>query len=251
MPGSATVTLLAAGYLDADLTDWYGLPTGHPYAGNAVLPILCYHVALPGRSVVVDAAAHEPTTPDSALPTLPKQLSMAGVDPESITDVVITHAHFDHFSALTRREARSFVPVFPNAWHYLGAADWRPETFGDLESRTLGVVCRRGLLHLVNGTLDLGDGLTLLHAPGETPGHQILYLETEELEAYFTGDLYHHPLEFAEASTVGWAEQDAMRASKKALVERAADGNALVYFSHIEGPYRVKRAGGKASWETA
>ncbi|MGF1473593.1 MAG: hypothetical protein ACFB50_17870, partial [Rubrobacteraceae bacterium] len=138
-----------------------------------------------------------------------------------------------------------------NARHYLGAADWWPEHFGDLEKRTLEVIYRRGLLQLVEGKADLGDGLTLLCAPGETPGHQILRVEAEDLVAYFTGDLYHHPLEFSETRNVRWADQDAMRTSKEALVDGAAEDNALVYFSHIGVPYRVKRVHGRASWEAA
>lgn len=253
---SIVIAPIITGHLGANLTDWYGLPPDHDHAGRVMLPVLCHHVSLPGRSVLVDAAACESavpdlTVPDPALPTLPERLAAAGVEAGTISDVVITHAHFDHYNSLTSWIGESFAPTFPNAQHYLGAADWRPEHFGDLEKRTLDVVYRRGILQLVEGTADLGDGLTLLCAPGETPGHQILRVETEDPVAYFAGDLYHHPLEFSETRNVRWADQDAMRTSKEALVDGAAEDNALVYFSHIGGPYRVKRVHGKARWEAA
>ncbi|MGF1470223.1 MAG: MBL fold metallo-hydrolase, partial [Rubrobacteraceae bacterium] len=216
---SIVITAIITGHLGANLTDWYGLPPDHDHAGRVMLPVLCHHVSLPGRSVLVDAAACEPavsglTATDPVGPTLPERLAAAGVEARSISDVVITHAHFDHYNALTDWVGESFAPIFPNARHYLGAADWRPEHFGGLEKRTLEVVCRRGLLQLVEGTANLGDGLTLLYAPGETPGHQILRVEAEDPVAYFAGDLYHHPLEFSETRNVRWADQDAMRTSK-------------------------------------
>ena len=66
------ITALNLGYLRADLSDWYSLPSDHPYAGRVdEVPMLCYHIALPGHSVLVDAAAYqflsEEETKDSTL----------------------------------------------------------------------------------------------------------------------------------------------------------------------------------------
>jgi glyoxylase-like metal-dependent hydrolase (beta-lactamase superfamily II) len=145
-----------------------------------------------------------------------------------------------------------YVPTFPNARHYLGAGDWRPEHFGALEERTLKVVHQHGLLTLVEGPLDLGNGLTILPAPGETPGHQILHMQSGGTEVYFAGDLYHHPLEFAEsARNARWSVPEIMQASKAALVEWAARSGALVCFSHVEGLHRVERVDHTVHWRTA
>jgi glyoxylase-like metal-dependent hydrolase (beta-lactamase superfamily II) len=255
---SATITVLNIGRLRGDLASWYGLPPGHPYAGRAQeIAILCYHVALPVRSVLVDTAAYEFSLGGASMalpgphpPPLVEQLSAAGAVPGAVTDVIITHAHFDHINGLTQQIDGRYVPAFPNALHYLGAGDWNPEEFEALELNTLAVVEQHGLLSLVHGPLALGDGLEIVPAPGETPGHQLLHLRAGGREAYFTGDLYHHPLEFDEPGrNVTWAEPEAMRASKARLMERAEASGALVYFAHIEGAWRVSggrwRAGGK------
>lgn len=246
------ITPLNIGYLRADLSEWYRLPSGHPYAGQVdELPILCYHIALAARSVLVDAAAYEfpeevakMAIPGFHAPSLLEQLTAAKIDAAEVSEVIITHAHFDHFNALTRLVDDCYLPTFPNARHYLGAGDWQPEHFGALEERTLKVVHQHGLLTLVEGPLDLGDGLTILPAPGETFGHQILHVQTGRTEAYFAGDLYHHQLEFSEAArNVSWAAPEAMLASKAALMERAANSGALVFFAHVEGPHQVELAG--------
>ena len=103
------------------------------------------------------------------------------------------------------------------------------------------MVYQAGLLTLVDAPWDLGDGLCILPAPGELPGHQVLQLRAGGIEAYFAGDLYHHPLEFAEpARNVRWATAEVMRASKAALIQRAAGSGARVFLAHIPGPCRVE-----------
>lgn len=255
------ITPLNIGYLRADLSGWYGLPPGHAFANQiAELPMLCYHLRLPGRSVLVDAAAYEfpPDGRDMALPgphppPLLEQLAAIQADANAISDVILTHRHFDHVSGLTRRaEGGGYVVAFPNARHYLGAGDWQPDVFEKPQNDTLMVIEAYGLLRLVKGALDLGDGLEILPAPGESPGHQVAHLKGGEAEAYFAGDLYHHRLEFAEPGrNVKWAEPVSMRASKAALAERAAASGADVYFAHIEGPCGVERGVEGLRWRTA
>src|ERR1700716_3417993 len=118
------ITPLNIGYLRADLSGWYRLPPAHPFANQmAELPMLCYHLRLPGRSVLVDAAAYEfpPEVGDMALPgphppPLIEQHAAIQADANAISDVIITHRHFDHVSGLTRlAEGGDYVPAFPNA----------------------------------------------------------------------------------------------------------------------------------------
>ena len=252
------ISALNLGYLRADLSDWYNLPSGHPYAGRVDdVPMLCYHIALPGHSVLVDAAAYQflpgeetkDSIPDSGGSAILEQLMTAKVNPEKISTVIITHAHSDHYSGLTYQVNDRYLPAFPNARHYLGISDWQPENFAELEKQTLAVVQQHGLLTLVEKVLDLGDGLRILHAPGETPGHQILLLQSGGAEYYFIGDLYHHPLEFSEPVRNGyWAETEIIQASKEELINRAVNSGGLVYFSHIERPHRVARVGAEVRW---
>ena len=258
---SDVITPLNIGYLRADLRGWYKLPRDHPFANQmAELPMLCYHLRLPGRSVLVDAVAYEfpPGYEDMELPgpyppPLIERLAAIQAEANEVSDVILTHRHFDHITGLTRRdESSSYVPAFPNARHYLGAGDWQPDEFEKFQNDTLLVVEQHGLLQLVEGPLDLGDGLEILPAPGESPGHQIAHVKAGDTEAYIAGDLYHHRLEFAEPGrNVHWADPVSMRASKAAIGERAAASGADVYFAHIEGPCRVERGGEGLRWRTA
>ncbi len=254
------ITCFEIGRLSLTLADFYNLPRSYPgRTTELALPIYCYHLRIPGRSVLVDAPAYGvETIPTRYLlpgyeppPSLPDQMRARGTHPDAVTDVVITHTHFDHFNGISRTVAGRAVLNFPRARHYLGAGDWNPTNFGKLEKNTLELAQQAGLLTLVEQTLDLGDGLAILPAPGETPGHQIVQLAHQGEHAYFVGDLYHHPLEFTEPDrNVKWADEKPMLASKAMLMNRAAAAAARGYFAHIAGPHRVNVVDDQYIWQS-
>jgi hypothetical protein len=57
---SIKITPFNVGELKFDLSAIYKLPSDHPYAGKqATLPMRSFHIALPGRSVLGDAAGYD------------------------------------------------------------------------------------------------------------------------------------------------------------------------------------------------
>ncbi len=166
-----------------------------------------------------------------------------------ITDVIITHAHSDHYSGLSYQTAGLFLPAFPKARHFLGKEDWQPDSHLALEKNTLALVHEKNLLTLVEGEVDLGDGLSILPAPGETAGHQILLFEHDDLVVYFGGDLFHHPLEFIDLDLHGnWSDAGEIRSSKEEFINWITESGGWVYFSHQDSPYRVVRVDEKVTW---
>ena len=260
--GIVEITPLDIGKLRFDLSDIYSLPFDHSYAGQiAEIPMYSFHISIPARSVLVDAVAYNLEKMGETYqisgyeppPPLLEQLGAHRIEAEQVSDVIITHAHSDHYGALSTEIDGHFKLSFPEAQHYLNVADWQPEKFDELEERTLRLVEQKGLLNLTEGVVDLGDGMTILPMPGETPGHQILHIEGdgEGQDAYFVGDLYHHQIEFMdEALNVNWADLKQMRASKAALMIKIADKGGLVYFTHISGSFSVVRQkSGKMEWQ--
>jgi glyoxylase-like metal-dependent hydrolase (beta-lactamase superfamily II) len=255
------ITKLTAGHLRFNLGYIYKLSSDHPANGEvAIVPIYCYHIALPGRSVLVDAPLYDAELisdsmiiPDYSPPEpIAAQLANHGISLKDITDVIITHCHFDHFNAITQLENGRYTPTFPDARHYLGAADYQPDDFDDVEETTLPVVYDAGLLTLVDAETNIGDGLTIVPKPGETLGHQILVLDDGRRKTYFTGDLYHHQFEFGEVeANVFWARKKLMNDSKQSFLEETADTDSHIYFAHIPGPYQVKNTGDGFEWYPA
>jgi glyoxylase-like metal-dependent hydrolase (beta-lactamase superfamily II) len=265
--GAATVTMINVGDVRFSLGGWLIVPEAErpPYFADWLpFPIQCVHIASPGLSLLVDASFYEvdPNSPHAIPgyqppPELPAALAEAAVRPEAIDHVVITHIHHDHINGLTRQQGDSFMPCFPNARHFLSQADWeqaqdalqKPES---VESRTLGVLSSAGLLEKVDGRRDLGSGVAIIPAPGETRGHQIVRVHSGGQTLYCLGDLYHHPIEVERQEWAAqWADADLIRASRRALVEAALAEDALLIATHIDGIGRLERAGSGVIWVAA
>lgn len=256
--GDAILTVFNVGDLQLDLAAEFGLPR-HEWreSDRAVfeqpvpLPVQCVLIQTADTVILVDAGAYDlGAEPDLAIPgyvpppSLPEQLAAAGVPPERIQHVVITHTHFDHFNGLTRRDAEGeWLPTYANAMVYLGREDWDANgmqralaSAESLEARTLGLLHGRGLLTLVDGPRRIAPGIDLVPTPGETPGHLSVRLESAGKVAYCLGDLYHHEVEVEMPQWhVQWADPSIMGKSRSVITDAALAEEALLIATHIRG----------------
>ncbi|GGX25594.1 hypothetical protein GCM10007242_36670 [Pigmentiphaga litoralis] len=131
-----------------------------------------------GRVILIDVGAFGIRKP------LLKQLQAHGVAPGDVTDVVLTHAHYDH--------AVNFV-LFPNATVWIGARElaWaaeQPPGFNPLpELYVRELVASPSVRQLQGGDVFL-PGLQAIDAPGHTPGHLLFYWTSDAGDVLFTGD---------------------------------------------------------------
>jgi glyoxylase-like metal-dependent hydrolase (beta-lactamase superfamily II) len=205
--GQAVVTVINIGDFQADLGEWLNAPQSEwpaQYAGLAGhpirLPVQSVHVKLGNVSLLVDAAFYDLEAAPEMVPPgyqpppdLISQLASIGVQPESVTHVVVTHAHFDHYNGLIQKRDGQVQLTFPNALCYLGRADWERTELQEalqnpdsMQSQTFGLLHQQGLLTFVEGDLDLGPGVQIITAPGETPGHQVVRVQSEGQTLYIT-----------------------------------------------------------------
>lgn len=113
-----------------------------------------------------------------------ERLGARGVSPEQVTDVVLTHSHWDH--------SVNWV-MFPKATVWVGADElaWSvAQPFGhatvpELYVRELdrSARCRR-----LRPGEEILPGMSAHAAPGHTPGHLFFVLSTPSLDVLFTGD---------------------------------------------------------------
>ena len=108
----------------------------------------------------------------------------------------------------------------------------------------------QGKLRLVSGPERLAEGIEMLPAPGETPGHQIVRLQSAGETAYIVGDLFHHAIEVTHPDwMVGWADAPTMRATREWLLRDALASDALLIAAHIAAPGRIEQTGdGALRW---
>lgn len=245
--GSATVSVVSAGKSHwkphfPEGEDWTTPDTPTDELGRGIFGVNTLVIQIGERIIVVDPASFPPdedSLGDGSLvvpgPSLGTSLENLGIDPAAVTDVVVTHLHLDHFTGLLDGDEIRF----PNADHYLPKADWEAFVVRGEGARTtqirpiLHTVERSAKLHLVEGDLDLGDGLSVLHTPGESPGHQVIRFESGGERVYYTGDLLHFPIEF---QRLDWAPHpntsDALRGSRLRVFEDSTAARSLVVMTH-------------------
>ncbi len=187
-------------------------------------------------------------------------LATLGVRPEEITHVLFTHFHGDHVAGSIVDDR----PRFPRARHFIGRADYEAAVGAPADAveagtaRPLGVSAihlggldRSGVLELVDGDREIVPGVTMIHAPGESPGHSVIRVAAGEEVAFFTGDLFHYP---CEVEHLGWFSPDrdpiSGRRSRERLLAEAVARNALVTYSHAPFPAwgRVSRVDSGYRW---
>ena len=135
-----------------------------------------------------------------------------------VAHVVITHMHFDQHGANSR------FPGIPIHIQRVELEDAR--TKDDYTVREW--IDFPGMNYVEHGgEVEILPGVRLVPAPGETRGHQIVVVETDEVPVVLGGDVGHSFREVGEADTPG----------KRLVIELAAP----TYLAHVWEP-RVPRA---------
>jgi glyoxylase-like metal-dependent hydrolase (beta-lactamase superfamily II) len=274
--GEATVTVISEGELrwplrlSAPEAAWRQAMPEADEVGRVRLGLNVALVQMDDATILVDPGLDDPWSAwqqraartfggIARTPGLAAALAELGVSPEAITHVAITHAHDDHFAGVVVDRGDEMAPRFPRARHFIGRLDWTEHPYhldpsSELAHR-LGTIERFGLLETVDGDREIAPGVTMLTAPGETPGHMVVRVESAGEVWYFLGDLCHHACEVEHPDWVSpGRDQTAMRASRERIFAAAARDEAIVVTAHelfppwgrivsVEGGCRWQRLG--------
>jgi glyoxylase-like metal-dependent hydrolase (beta-lactamase superfamily II) len=174
---------------------------------------------------------------------LGESLSRLGIAPEDITDVVLSHLHFDHVGWVSHNGK----PCFSNATYrcerrdaefFLGNTP-HDETLPRLAWRTRSAVERlRPVLNRLepwDGDAVIAEGVNACFAPGHTPGNCIFVLSSKQERAMILGDAVHCPLELTDPEFSLMTDMDQALADRtRARIRREIDGgDVLVTAPHF------------------
>ncbi|WP_431683600.1 MBL fold metallo-hydrolase [Kitasatospora sp. KL5] len=177
-----------------------------------------------------------------------QRLERAGFSPETVDLVVLTHLHTDHVGWNTRLQDGAWEPTFPNARHLTSRTEWDYWASMDMEEPrrqmfrdSVHPVHDRGLLDPVDVPaegLEIAPGVTLVPAPGHTPGQVAVRLGSGGSAALITGDCIHHPVQLAAPDIHSHVDIDPeqARATRRELLAALADTDTLLLGSHFPPP---------------
>jgi glyoxylase-like metal-dependent hydrolase (beta-lactamase superfamily II) len=171
--------------------------------------------------------------------TLNGALAGAGFEASDITDVVLTHLHFDHAAGATRESGGRLVPSLPNARYHVRQANldnarspnprerasYMPENFEPLADD--------GVLIANEDTTSPWPGVTFIQAEGHTRGQRLVRIAADRDVVYFVADVIptrsHVRIPFVMGYDMAVIET---MEEKRALLARAVEERAWVCLEH-------------------
>lgn len=165
----------AGGYLIDILVHGYpGRSVCHGTLGWSTIVLLRGH----GRTALIDVGAF------GARHLLQDKLKERNLQPEDVTDVILTHSHYDHSINWTMfAQANIYISGSELDWSL--KAPWGKTPVPELYVKELATW---GTLKRISGGNEVLPGLKAYDAPGHTPGHLVFVLKGQNHDIVFTGD---------------------------------------------------------------
>ncbi len=170
---------------------------------------------------------------------LERSLADHGLQAGDITDVLLTHLHFDHAGGATKKVGETIVPTFENATYYVQQAnlDWaqaptekdrasyRPENFEAL--------LREGVLELTDGPGMWLPGIELILSDGHTRAMQLPHIHGPEGHVAYCADLVPTSVHVPTPWVMAYDNfpLTTMR-EKRAIFERACAEDWILFLEH-------------------
>jgi glyoxylase-like metal-dependent hydrolase (beta-lactamase superfamily II) len=193
-----------------------------------------------------------------------ERLKAAGVTPEAVDYVLLTHLHVDHVGWNTRLVDGRWVPTFPNAKYVFSKVEqeyYSGPARDSCRHRNSIAAYQDSVLPVIEaGQADMIDvdgsefidGLSFLPTPGHSIDHASISLSSCGEEALFAGDIMHHPLQIyrPEWNSVYCEFAGPARASRLWALEYAAERGATFFSTHFpeSSAGLVTRKGDRFDW---
>ncbi|HLY26133.1 MAG TPA: MBL fold metallo-hydrolase [Aggregatilineales bacterium] len=184
---------------------------------------------------------------------LTQSLALAGLAPDAVTMVVITHSDGDHVLGLLSDDGKA---MFPKARYVISKEElafWqRRMESGAADQRPILDMMRAQGLRLIDLDEQILPGFRAVPLTGHTPGHIGVRIESGNEKFMAMADVLHSPMQFGHPD---WSPRfDVDRSlsvpTRRAALARAADQKLLTLFYHLTFPGlgRIQRDGDAFKW---
>ncbi len=176
---------------------------------------------------------------DNSKNDLMSSLRTHGIHPADVTDVVLTHLHFDHAGGSTRIEQGKLVPSFPNARHFVQREHWNLSQHPSERDRAsfmnndFAFLEESGLLHLVDGEQEILPGIRVLVTNGHTASQQLPLISDGTTSLLYACDLIPFTSHLPYPYVMGFDVRPLVTLEeKKKILPLAQENDWILFFEH-------------------
>lgn len=170
---------------------------------------------------------------------LETSLAARGVTTADITDVLLTHLHFDHAGGATKKEGEKVVPTFPNATYWVQKENLRwarnpteKDRASYLQENWLALE-QAGVLKTTDGPGEWLPGIELVISDGHTKAMQLPHVHGPEGHLIYCADLIPTAAHIPVPWIMGYDNFPiTVMDEKKRLLERAVAEGWALFFEH-------------------
>ena len=177
---------------------------------------------------------------DNSGPNLISSLKQHGLNPDDVTDVILTHLHFDHAGGSTRADGDRIVPTFRNAQYHVQLSNYENASAPNIREKASYLLANykplidAGILKFVSGNQShYFPNISFLVSNGHTLGHQVVQIEDDEHQLFYCGDVIPTASHIRSAWIMGYdVDPLLIIKEKKTLLNLSENKKTYFYFEH-------------------
>lgn len=178
---------------------------------------------------------------DESGTTLENSLKQHGLTTDDITDVILTHLHFDHAGGATKaEEGGRIIPTFGKATYHLQRTNYENARNPNVREKASYLLqnykplIESGVLKLIDGPQkDYLPNISLFVSNGHTVGHQVVIIEDANKQLIYCGDVIPTSSHVRSAWIMGYDINPLMLIQEKSVLLSLTEAkNSYLYFEH-------------------
>lgn len=171
---------------------------------------------------------------------LVSNLQTLGLNADEVTDVILTHLHFDHAGGVVSAVDGQDKLTFPNAVHHVQKREWdmakNPDKLNAAAyqfEHQLALLESEGKVHLMEGDYIIATNVFVRQVGGHTVGMQIVEVLIDQKPYIYAGDIiptrFHLPL--AITSSYDVSRRDSY-AAKQYIYNKLIENEGFLLLDH-------------------
>lgn len=211
-----------------------------------LLSLRCLLIQFNDRLVLIETGVGNKMDPTylenngtASYPNIFSALETKNISTSQITDVILTHLHWDHTGGATKIEDGKCIASFPNATYWVGQRQWENAQNSNIREQTVYFednylpLQKNNQLRFIDNTTMLCPEIEMRLFDGHTPGQIIPFIKTKVGTLVYTSDLIpttaHLPIPWVSAYD---SFPLTVYKEKEKLLKEVVENNYFLLFEH-------------------